>query len=188
MDDTFIFLFVHHRNSRMKFFHYSVYYLFYTAVWMQYIYIYVFLFFFENFLWLFYMTYLTKVCKWTHFIQQNVFITYTALTPNTWLNTHITSSAHEMRIVFCDSPVNTDIIFSYTLRTQMLRTVLVFINRWQESICPVLLLNVLWPWCCSTVADGVWFEIRRMRKHRCRELKQFERISSLHISNFSRMA
>jgi len=89
-----------------------------------YIYIYICIFlFFENFLWLFYMTYLTKVCKWTHFIQQNVFITYTALTPNTWLNTHITSSAHEMRIVFCDSPVNTDIIFSYTLRAQMLRTV-----------------------------------------------------------------
>jgi len=125
--------------------------------------IYIYIYFFENFWWLFYMTYLTKVCKWTHFIQQNVFVTCTALTPNTWLSTYLTSSAHEMRIVLCDSPVNTDIIFSYTLRAQMLRTVLVFINRWQEFIHPALLLKVVWPWFCSTVADGVWFEIR-MRK------------------------
>ena len=124
----------------------------------------IYFFFSEHFWWLFYMTYLMKVCKWTHFIQQNVFVTCTALTPNTWLSTHLTSSAHEMRIVLCDSPVNTDIIFSYTLRAQMLRTVLMFIKRWQESVCPPLLLNVMWPWFCSTVAGRVWFEIRRMRE------------------------
>jgi len=158
----FIFLFVHHRTSHMKFFHCSVYCLFYTAAWMQDIYIYIL--FYENFWWLFYMTYLTNVCKRTHFIQLNVFITCTVLTPNTWLSTHLTSSAHEMSIILCDSPVNTDIIFSCTLRAQMLRTVLVFINRWRESVRPASLLNVVWPWFCSTVADGVWFEIRRMRK------------------------
>jgi hypothetical protein len=32
----------------------------------------------------------------------------------------ITSSAHEMRIILCDSPVNTDVIFCYTLRAQIL--------------------------------------------------------------------
>jgi len=129
-----------------------------------YIYIYIYILFYENFWWLFYMTYLTNVCKRTHFIQLNVFITCTVLTPNTWLSTHLTSSAHEMSIILCDSPVNTDIIFSCTLRAQMLRTVLVFINRWRESVRPASLLNVVWPWFCSTVADGVWFEIRRMRK------------------------
>jgi len=42
-----------------------------------------------------------------------------ALTPNPWLSTHLASSADEMRMVLCDSPVNTDIIFSYTLRAQI---------------------------------------------------------------------
>ena len=79
-----------------------------------------YIFFSENFLVALYMTYFTKVCKWTLFVQQNVFLTCTALTPNPWPSTHVTSSAHEMRIVLCDSPVNTDIIFCYTLRAQIL--------------------------------------------------------------------
>ena len=46
MDDMFIFVFVQHWTSHMKFFHYSVYCLFYTAVWMQDIF-----FFLKIFLW-----------------------------------------------------------------------------------------------------------------------------------------
>lgn len=59
------------------------------------------------FWWLFYVTYFTKVCKWTLFVQQNMFLSCTALTANTWLSTHLTSSAYEMRIILCDSPMNT---------------------------------------------------------------------------------
>jgi hypothetical protein len=70
-----------------------------------------------------------KSLQMNTFIHQNVFLPFTALSPNTWLSTHLTSSAHEMRNILCDSPVNTAIISSYTLRAQTLEDCVVTGDR-----------------------------------------------------------
>ena len=115
MFDMFIFVFVQHWTSLMKFFHYSVYCLFYTAVWMQDIYC----FFSVNLLVsllhdIFYKSLQMNTLCITECVSH-----LPALTPNPWLSTYLASGADEMKMVLCDSPVNNDIIFSYTLRAQI---------------------------------------------------------------------